>query len=70
MKLNPNSTPKAISKKEGIYESYRHPWYTYNEKTQEIGEPMYIRPNPPTEEAKERAKFRDKTFHWNRDSRN
>ena len=28
------------------------------------------KPNPPSKEAIQRAKFRDKTFHWNRDSRN
>ena len=22
------------------------------------------KPNPPTKEAKEKAKFKDKTFHW------
>ena len=27
--------------------------------------PRLIKPNPPTAEAIKRAKFRDKTFHWN-----
>ena len=26
------------------------------------------KPNPPTKEAIERAKFVDKTYHWSRDS--
>ena len=32
---------------------YEHPWYTYLNK-----------PNPPTQEAIEKAKFEDKTFRW------
>ena len=39
---------------------YKHPWYqTYDNRL--------IRPNPPTKEAIERAKFVDKTYHWSRD---
>ena len=37
---------------------YEHPWYKYLNK-----------PNPPTQEAIERAKFVDKTFHWGGDLR-
>ena len=33
---------------------YEHPWYKYLNK-----------PNPPTKQAIEKAKFKDKTFHWN-----
>ena len=36
--------------------NYEHPWYTYLNK-----------PNPPSQEAIEKAKFIDKTYHWNRD---
>ncbi len=32
---------------------YEHPWYKQLNK-----------PNPPTKEAIEKAKFKDKTFHW------
>ncbi len=32
---------------------YEHPWYKY-----------LNRPNPPTQEAIEKAKFVDKTYHW------
>ncbi len=32
---------------------YEHPWYKHLNK-----------PNPPTKEAIEKAKFKDKTFHW------
>ncbi len=34
--------------------NYEHPWYAYVNK-----------PNPPTPEAVEKAKFKDKTFYWN-----
>ncbi len=33
---------------------YKHPWYKYLNK-----------PNPPSKEAIEKAKFVDKTYHWN-----
>ena len=32
---------------------YEHPWYKHLNK-----------PNPPTQEAVEKAKFKDKTYHW------
>jgi len=54
MKLNPNSTQPRIF--DGGYE---HPWYKHLNK-----------PNPPTQQAVERAKFVDKTFDWNRSSDN
>ncbi len=40
---------------------YEHPWYKHKDN-------KLIRPNPPTKEAIERAKFVDKTYHWSRDS--
>ena len=39
---------------------YEHPWYRHEDN-------RLIRPNPPTKEAIERAKFVDKTYHWSRD---
>ena len=39
---------------------YEHPWYKHKDN-------KLIRPNPPTKEAIERAKFVDKTYHWSRD---
>ena len=36
---------------------YEHPWY------KKINNPL-IKPNPPSKEAVEKAKFVDKTFHW------
>ena len=30
-----------------------------------IGNKLLIKPNPPTKEAVKRAKFKDKTYHWN-----
>ena len=37
---------------------YEHPWYKHLDK--ELN-----KPNPPTEEAIEKAKFVDRTYHWN-----
>jgi hypothetical protein len=58
MKLNPNSTRPQTS---DIYEHYEHPWYKFNKgnKPAEL-----IKPNPPSKESIERAKFVDKTYQW------
>ena len=63
MKLRNNSTQPRIF--DGGYE---HPWYKktlelYGDNNLELN-----RPNPPSKEAVERAKFRDKTYHWSRDN--
>ena len=50
MKLNPNSTHKLTSE-------YVHPWDEYVSRLK--------KPNPPTPEAVEKAKFKDKTYNWN-----
>ena len=50
MSQNPNSTRPQIF--EGGYE---HPWYIHK----------LNRPKPPTPQAVEKAKFKDKTFTWN-----
>ena len=63
---------------------YEHPWYKHTKKipvtdyenkttgvnatVRSIGHTILIKPNPPTKEAIERAKFVDKTYHWRRDS--
>ena len=57
MKLNPNSTRPQI------FDQWKHPWYEYNEKL-EIKDVKLIRPNPPSQEAVEKAKFVDKTYQW------
>jgi hypothetical protein len=51
MKLRPNqnSTPQQTS-------NYVHPWYDYVDKLN--------KPNPPSQEAIEKAKFVDKTYQW------
>ena len=36
---------------------YEHPWYKKANKLN--------KPKPPTEEAIEKAKFVDRTYHWN-----
>ena len=56
MKLNPNSTRPQI------FKEYVHPWYEYNDDQNK--QAKLIRPNPPSKEAVERAKFIDKTYHW------
>ena len=72
MKLNPNSTRLQISEHEvvhpsettraDIYQHYEHPWYKFN-KDQDKNAKL-IKPNPPSKEAVERAKFVDKPYHW------
>ena len=59
MKLrpNPNSTQPRIF--EGS--EYVHPWYEQTDN-------KLIKPNPPSKEAVERAQFKDKTYHWQRDN--
>ena len=53
MKLRQNLTQPQIFENG----NYEHPWYAYEERL--------IKPNPPTPEAVEKAKFKDKTFTWN-----
>jgi len=60
MKLNPNSTRPQI------FSNYEHPWYKH---TQGMSINLLNRPNPPTKEAVEKAKFVDKTFTWRNDRR-
>ncbi len=61
MKLrpNPNLTQLRISDNQ-----YIHPWYRHIEQTE------LRKPNPPSKEAVERARFVDKTYHWDRNSSN
>tara|TARA_R100000458_G_scaffold52929_1_gene54797 strand:+ start:351 stop:578 length:228 start_codon:yes stop_codon:yes gene_type:complete len=74
MKLNPNSTRPQI------FERYTHPWYEHNEKLDKTYEEQQkkfiphwqkniVKPNPPTAEAIQKAKFVDKTFAWRNDAR-
>ena len=50
MKLRPHNSTRPQIFENGNYE---HPWYEYLKK-----------PNPPTPEAVEKAKFKDKTHKW------
>ena len=49
---------------------YVHPWYKYTYENIALVEYygkdslQLNRPNPPSKEAVERAKFVDKTYHW------
>ena len=52
MKLRPNNNSTQPPIFDGGYE---HPWYKF-----------LNRPNPPTQEAVEKAKFKDKTYEWDR----
>ena len=38
---------------------YEHPWYKHAEEPEQLK-----KPEPPSEEAKKKAKFIDKTFKW------
>ncbi len=72
MKFIPNLTQQQISKHEvvhpsetsraDIYQNYEHPWYKFNNEQNKKAQ--LIKPNPPSKEAVERAKFVDKTYHW------
>ena len=74
MKLNPNSTRPPI------FEHYEHPWYEHvkhrisDDCPEDMKKPVYNlllnKPNPPSKEAVERARFVDRTFQWDRNSRN
>ena len=50
-----------------IFEKYKHPWYEHNERLKSEEKSIkfkLIKPNPPSKEDIERAKFVDKTYHW------
>jgi len=51
---------------------YIHPWYLYHENgcTRKSDNAKLIRPNPPSQQAVEQAKFVDRTYHWDRDTSN
>ena len=56
MKLRPRTSTQPR-----IFDGgYEHPWYKQNKKYED----RLIRPNPPTKEAIEKAKFVDKTYSW------
>ena len=57
MKLRPQTSTQPP-----IFEHYEHPWYEFN-KNQNV-EARLIKPNQPTKEAIEKAKFKDKTYQW------
>lgn len=59
---------KKSSTRPPIFEHYEHPWYKFN-KDQDQQAELLQKPNPPTVEAVEKAKFVDKTYHWNNKKR-
>jgi hypothetical protein len=49
--------------------TYEHPWYKHTSKSPIMEwkeSDNLIKPNPPTKEAIEKAKFVDKTYEWDR----
>ena len=68
MKLNPKSlVPQAISE-ERLLEGrpWEHPWNKHMrtwDAEKELDKRLK-KPQPATKEAKEKAKFKDKTYHW------
>ena len=62
MKLRPSSTQQQTSE----LKAWEHPWNKHMiawDAEREI-EKGLKKPNPPTKEAIEKAKFKDKTYHW------
>ena len=62
MKLNPNSTRPQI-----FNGGYEHPWNKHMKEwdAEKELEKRIKKPKPPTPEAIEKAKFKDKTYTWN-----
>ena len=65
MKLKPNqdSTQPQTS---DIYKEWKHPWYEYTENgcVRRSDKAILIKPNPPSQQDIEKAKFVDKTYVW------
>ena len=72
MKLRPHNSTQPQ-----IFEHYEHPWYEHvkhrisDDCPDDLKKPVYNlllkKPNPPSQEAIEKAKFVDKTYVWSRD---
>ena len=65
LRNHPFYVEPANQRKPRIFEegNYEHPWY---EQSREA--PKLNKPEPPSEEAKKKAKFKDKTYEWRNDS--
>ena len=62
--------PRPSSTQPPIFDGgYEHPWYQFTELYGNKNLELH-KPNPPTKEAVERAKFVDKTYRWSRGSSN
>ena len=61
LRNHPFYVEPAEKRKPRIFEGsdYEHPWYSQSQEP-----PKLNKPNPPTEEAKKKAKFKDKTYKW------
>ena len=72
MKLNPNSIQSQTSDKpDPTLKVWEHPWNAHMKKwdAEKELEKKFKKPNPPSQQAVERAKFVDKTYHWGGDLR-
>ena len=73
MKLNPNSTQPPISEELTDYDlvqrkrPWEHPWNAHMKAwdAEKELEKRFKKPNPPTKQQIEQAKFKDKTYNWN-----
>ena len=61
LRNHPFFVEPASQRKPRIFENsdYEHPWYEHAEDP-----PKLNKPEPPSEEAKKKAKFVDKTYTW------
>ena len=66
MKLNPKTVSQYQISNERLLEgkAWEHPWNKHMNDWDAEKELGLKRPNPPTKEAKKKAKFKDKTYQW------
>ena len=68
MKLNPKTVSQYPISDERLLEgrAWEHPWNKHMKEwdaEEELNKKLK-KPNPPTKEEIEKAKFKDKTYHW------
>ena len=67
MKLRPRP---SLTQPQIFDGGYEHPWYKQTLELYGDNNLELYRPKPPSKEAITRAKFVDKTFRWDRNTRN
>ena len=68
MQLNPNLIQQPISDKRLLEgRAWEHPWNKHMREwdAEKELDKKFKRPKPPTPQAIEKAKFKDKTYRWN-----